>query len=347
VREVPVPVAFLGLAYFVFIGAWYVVAGNGRPWHRVPLHVACCGLVMSFFYMGVMAFGAAPWCVGCLAVHAINLLLATTVWRLTRTQASDETSPITKRQALAAISVALVLVGGLWMYRRDNLSHRAERARLLPYREMVISLQRDPDFLMREYLAQPQRKIPLRATEVAPEGHAQLVVFTDFECPACFCHAMTNQQRLVELFAGRMTVLVRHYPLCRDCNDVVDEVHHANACRAAVAAEATRKLGGEEAFREMHHLLFENRDRLGDETYRELAGRVGLDADLLMTWMDSDEVRGIVADDIALANELGIDGTPAVFLDGRPVSELCESVFFWQAYAENGQAIRQAELARD
>ncbi|MHC4217799.1 MAG: DsbA family protein [Planctomycetota bacterium] len=347
VREVTVPVAFLGLAYFVFIGAWYVVAGHGRPWHRVPLHVAGCGLVMSLFYTGVMAFGAASWCVGCLAVHAINLALVTAVWRLTRTQPSDETNPITKRQALAAVSVALVLVGGLWLYRRDNLSHRAERGRLLPYREMVISLQRDPEFLMREHLAQPHRDIPLRPTEIVPDGHARLVVFTDFECPSCFCHAMTTQQKLVELFAGRMTVLVRHYPLCRDCNDGVDGVLHANACRAALAAEAARDLGGEAAFRQMHHLLFENRDRLGDVTYRELAGQVGLDADLLMTRMDSAEVRRIVADDIALANELGIDGTPAVFLDGRHVSDLCESAVFWRAYARNGQATRQAELARD
>ncbi|MHC4709706.1 MAG: DsbA family protein [Planctomycetota bacterium] len=347
VRDVTVPVAFLGLAYFVLIGVWYVVAGHGRPWHRVPLHVAYCGLVMSAFYMGLMAFGAAPWCVGCIAVHTINLLLVAAVWRLDRATPSDKTVTVTTRQAVAAVAMALILVGGLWLYRRDNLGHRADRNRLLPYQEMVLSLQKDPAFLMREYLAQPQREIPLRQSEVMPEGNAQLVVFTDFECPACYCHATTIQDTLVELFGGRLTVLARHYPLCADCNDGVTETVHANACRAALAAEAARRLGGEEAFTRMHHALFENRDRLGDETYRRLARQIDLDPDLLAATMESDAVRRIVAGDIALANELGIAGTPAMFLDGRLVNELCESAVFWRAYAAAGRPAAQTELARD
>ncbi|MHC4080038.1 MAG: DsbA family protein [Planctomycetota bacterium] len=347
VRDTRVPVAFLGLAYFVFFGAWYVIAGHGRPWHRLPLHVAYCGLVMSVFYMGLMAFGPAPWCVGCVAVHAINFLMVAAVWWLARATPSDETVTVTTRQALAAVAMALVLVGGLWLYRRDNLGHRAERNRLLPYREMVVSLQRDPEFLMREYLAQPTHQVPLRQSEVIPEGNAELVVFTDFECPACFCHATTIQDKLVELFEGRLTVLVRHLPLGGDCNEGVDGTHHPNACRAALAAEAARRLGGEEAFTRMHDLLFANRDRLGDETYRELAQQVGLDPDLLFAGMESVDVREIIADDIALADELGLIGTPALFLDGRFVNELCQSAVFWRAYAAAGGSTAQTELARD
>ncbi|MHC4126633.1 MAG: DsbA family protein [Planctomycetota bacterium] len=356
VRDVVVPVAFLGLAYFVFIGSWYVVAGHGRPWHRLPLHVAYCGLALSFLYMGLMAFGAAPWCVGCLAVHTINFLLVATVWRLSARTPSQNAVSVTTRQALAAVAVTLALVGGLWMYRRENLIHREDRNRLLPYQEMVLSLQRDPEFLMREYVAQPHHEIPLRETEIAPAGRPRLVVFTDFECPACFCHATTVQERLVELFDERLTVLVRHYPLCHDCNDGVEGTHHANACRAAFAAEAARRLGGETAFRQMHDLLFENGRRLGDETYRELAPQIGLDPDLLMAEIDSDEVRRIVADDVALADELGVSGTPAMFLDGRQVTELCQSAVFWRAYADRCGTLRlatgtpaptQTELAKD
>jgi protein-disulfide isomerase len=97
----------------------------------------------------------------------------------------------------------------------------------------------------------------------------------------------------------------------------------------------------------MHHALFENRDRLGDETYRRLARQIDLDPDLLAATMESDAVRRIVAGDIALANELGIAGTPAMFLDGRLVNELCESAVFWRAYAAAGRPAAQTELARD
>jgi predicted DsbA family dithiol-disulfide isomerase len=347
VRRVTVPVAFLGLAYFVFIGVWYGIAGHGRPWHRVPLHVAYCGLAMSLVYMGLMAFGASPWCVGCVAVHAINFLMVAAMWRLTKAPSSDETEPVATRQALAAIAMALVLVGGLWMYRRENLIHREDRNRLLPYQAMVVSLQRDPEFLMREYLAQPHRDIPLRETEVVCEGHPRLVVFTDFECPACYCNATTLQKQLVELFGDGLTVHVRHFPLSSDCNDDVTGTNHPNACDAAFAAEAARLQGGERAFQRMHELLFESRSRLGDETYRELAVEIDLDPDLLLRQMESDDVRRIVNADIALARNLGVTGTPAMFLDGRRVTELCQSGVFWRTYAKDGQAIRQVELARD
>ncbi|MHC4588207.1 MAG: DsbA family protein, partial [Planctomycetota bacterium] len=100
-------------------------------------------------------------------------------------------------------------------------------------------------------------------------------------------------------------------------------------------------------FRRMHDLLFENGRRLGDETYRELAQRIGLDPDLLMAEIDSDEVRRIVADDVALAQELGVIGTPAMFLDGRFVNDLCQSAVFWRTYARTQAPMPQTELAKD
>ena len=49
VHTVFVPVAFLGLGYFVFMGVWFAFIGRprlyGYRWHRVPLGVALCGLV--------------------------------------------------------------------------------------------------------------------------------------------------------------------------------------------------------------------------------------------------------------------------------------------------------------
>ena len=78
--------------------------------------------------------------------------------------------------------------------------------------------------------------------------------------------------------------------------------------------------------------------------------------DLLMAEIDSYEVRRIVADDVALADELGVSGTPAMFLDGRFVNELCQSAVFWRAYADRCGTLRlatgtpaptQTELAKD
>ena len=84
-------------------------------------------------------------------------------------------------------------------------------------------------------------------------------------------------------------------------------------------------------------VVLHKRDTLaldGSDLYRELAREIGLDPELLAIQMDSDEVHRLLADDIALARELGVTGTPAMFLDGRPVSELCDTPAFWRNYAK-------------
>jgi protein-disulfide isomerase len=215
--------------------------------------------------------------------------------------------------------VALVMIGGLWLYRRAHLVHQRQRADLGQYKALVTTLQQDPAFLLREHAAQPRHVFALRRTEPTGADHHQLAVFTDFACPACFCNAAEIHDEVVKTFGGRLDVLVRHYPRGDD--------------GAARAAEAARELGGQDAFYEMYRRLFVNRDRLGPALYRELAAQIGLDPDELLRAMDGPDVSDVVAADIALARRLGVAGTPTMFLDGRRVTEICRSPVFWEAVA--------------
>ena len=350
VRRVKVPVAFMGLAYFVFMGVWFGLLGGprrfGRPWHQLPLRIGYCSLSFSVLFVGLMTVGASPWCLLCLAIHVINVLLVAAVWQLARRREAAEDTPVasppeqlaratlTTREVLATLAVVLAVVGGLWLHRRENLIHLDERNRLVPFETLVTSLQSDPEFLRREFLAKPRYEIPLRKTETDVDGRPRLVVFTDFQCPACYCNAKAIASGIVAAFDGTLDVHVRHYPLCSECNDDVVGSIHPQACAAARAAEAARLQGGEQAVRRMSDLLFTRRAELDDDVYRELAREIGLDPELLATQMDSDEVHRLLADDIALARELGVTGTPAMFLDGRPVSELCDTPAFWRNYAK-------------
>ena len=351
VRAAVVPVAFLSLAYFVFMGVWFAFVGRPRPygygWHRIPLVLGSCGAMVSLFYLGVMALGSAPGCLWCLAVHLINLLMVHAIWRLCARAPEPEatvastSSPIqmartilTSREVTCVIAFSLILVVGLWAYRRERLALQDRYYSLLPYRHLVNSLRKDPEFLLREYYAQPQHEIPTRPRESVTEDQARLVVFTDFECSACYCNSMAVRKQISQTFNGQLAVLIRHYPLCNTCNHNARGQPHANACEAAYAAEAARLQGGEEAFWRMYALLFEHRTRLSRELYRDLATRIGLDADLLLRDMEQETVREIVAADIALANELGVTGTPTMFLDGRLITQLCQGPVFWQTVAK-------------
>jgi protein-disulfide isomerase len=355
VRVFEMPVAFVALGYFVFMGAWYVLIGGPRrfgfAWHRLPLHVGGAGVAASLAFLALMVTGLAPWCLVCAAVHLVNLTLVGAAWRLARgcatwhapDEAVDPTaiSPeriarltVTTRQVVTVLALVAVTVGGLWVYRHDRLARRAHVATLQPYRRIVASLQRDPAFVLDQYARQERVEFPLRPTETARPDRAELVVFTDFQCPACVCHATSRQRRIAEIFGGRIDIRVRHYPLSAECNPAITSGGHEEACRAARAAEAARRLGGEEALRRMYDLLFERGGDLDAGTYRALAAEIGLDGDAFETEMNGPEVRAIVAADVALARGLNVAGTPTMFLDGRLVPELCDTPVFWSAAAE-------------
>ena len=106
---------------------------------------------------------------------------------------------------------------------------------LEPYKEIVLSLQRDPELLIQTYLAQPLQQINARQNEaVSPTGH-YLVMFTDFESDACYIHSRIIHEQVMKIFNGKLSVWIRHYPLCTHCNQEVKRNVHPNACPAACA----------------------------------------------------------------------------------------------------------------
>ncbi|UCD75380.1 MAG: DsbA family protein [Phycisphaerales bacterium] len=350
VRKVRIPVAFLGASYFVLLAVWFGTLGGpraaARGVMRLPLHAANCGLVASVFYSGLMATGAAPPCIWCVLVHLINLAVVVGTWGMfrdperkavTATAGTPQVTPtaIPLKQILTSLALAMVIIAAIGVHYRQERLHVRQLRALRPYRAMVATLQHDPDFLLREFSTQRQYDIPPRTDEPGQHGRALLVVFTDYECRSCYCDDRALREEVIPLVGDRIEVAVRHYPLCAECNTAVTGSMHANACDAAFAAEAARLLGGAGAFERMHCLLFEHQAELKPELYDELAVEAGLDPDAFRRAMQSEQVRQVVRDDIALAEELGVNGTPTLFLDGRRVPHLCRTPVFWRAFAQD------------
>ena len=65
--------------------------------------------------------------------------------------------------------------------------------------------------------------------------------------------------------------------------------------------------------------------------------------------MNDPAVRDAIARDIALGEELGVRGTPAVFLNGRRVPSFClHNPIFWEAISADlllGPGARQVEAS--
>jgi len=92
---------------------------------------------------------------------------------------------------------------------------------------------------------------------------------------------------------------------------------HPNALPAAKAAMAAHKQG---KFWQMHALLFQNQQELSEAKYEEWAKQIGLDLSRWRKDKQSQEIASAIDAESRYANQVGADGTPAFFINGRLIS---------------------------
>jgi protein-disulfide isomerase len=131
-----------------------------------------------------------------------------------------------------------------------------------------------------------------------------LTEFSDFECPYCG-QFFPTLKRLAETYGDDLKVVYRQYPLDT----------HAHAWKAA---EASLCAHDQDRFWEMHDLMFEEQGTLGVESLIEKAERLGLDVGQFRACLDSGRHAEQIRRDMREANRIGVDGTPAVFVNGIP-----------------------------
>ncbi|MET0287125.1 MAG: thioredoxin domain-containing protein [Polyangiales bacterium] len=141
----------------------------------------------------------------------------------------------------------------------------------------------------------------------APMAAVSIVEFSDFECPHCGA-AHPVLARTLDQFAGKVNLVFKQFPLDS----------HKNAAPAARAAVAAQQQG---KFWELADLLFEHQRELSAEKIEELAKQAGVDVAKFDTARESDAVKARVEKDKKEGVDLGVQGTPSLFINGRPYKE--------------------------
>ena len=134
-----------------------------------------------------------------------------------------------------------------------------------------------------------------------------IVAFTDFECPSC-ARQHPVLERIVSEFGDRVRLVVRDFPLSQ----------HANARKAAEAAEAAREQG---KYWEYAGVLFRNQSALGADKLRQYATELGLDRARFDASLDSGKFAEKVQRDVIDGHKLGVNGTPTLYINGKRVSD--------------------------
>ena len=141
---------------------------------------------------------------------------------------------------------------------------------------------------------------------------ATLIEYGDFQCPACG-QLHPSLKSLMDVMSDTLRLVFRHYPL---------PIHD----KAVIVARAVEAAGMQGKFWELHDLLYEKQKEWEGKPVAEItttlkayAKDAGIDADKLEKDMASDAVIARVERDTKSGAAAQVQGTPSLFLDGRPI----------------------------
>ena len=129
-----------------------------------------------------------------------------------------------------------------------------------------------------------------------------IVEFSDYECPFCK-RAEPAVDKVMEVYGDKVRLFYRDYPLA----------FHANAKPAAEAAHCANLQG---KFWPYHQKLMASED-LSSEKLKSIADEVGLEREKFDACLAKNDFAAAIEQDVKDGDAVGVNGTPAFFINGR------------------------------
>jgi protein-disulfide isomerase len=149
------------------------------------------------------------------------------------------------------------------------------------------------------------------------EAPLELVVWSDFQCPACRLFAQTVEPILLQRYVvpGKLRITYRDYAFLGD-GTAADE-----SIGAAVGARCAAR---QEAFWPYHDSLFanqrgENQGAFRQPTLIDIAGLVGLDQGQFSTCLADPAVRAAVIEETGQGRGVPVKATPTLIVAGQVI----------------------------
>jgi len=330
-----IPVALFGAVWFVAAGLLSVAGLTARqsvreniPGYLFAMSTIALAVVLYLGYASLFLIKAV--CLLCITTYAAVIVLfivsgaATTFPMTTLPRRVSADARLFLRSPIALTIAALFLVGAATTFAffpREGAGGPEAAAAAAP----ALTQDQRSEF-ERWYLSQP--RIPLI---VPAEGAKVLIVkFNDFQCPACGQSYLLYKPVLAKYEAehpGAVKMVLKDYPLNRDCNDGISQTLHPAACDAAVAvrlADAHNKAA------ELEEWLYTHQQGMTPPAVRQAARDIGGVTDFDAKYAST---ISLVKGDIALGKQLNIKATPTFFINGVKVESAIAPQYFDQAIA--------------
>lgn len=146
------------------------------------------------------------------------------------------------------------------------------------------------------------------AAHTGSSGPADAVVdvveYADFECPYCQVMAMALVEAKTRMKGKSVRFSYRHFPLS----------FHPHARPAAEFSQCAQEQG---KFWEMHDAIYAATERMDPASLLGHAEDIGLDAQKLQACLASGRGAAQVDADLEYGKEIGVQGTPTLYINGR------------------------------
>lgn len=203
--------------------------------------------------------------------------------------------------------VFLIAFGATYGTVKDRHHQHDEVAR-----QMIEQFDRMP------VLGNPDIESPYwiaRATDNFEDAPIQMVVFSDYQCPACKAWADITHQ-IADAYEGYINIQYHFYPLDEECNPFMSRSMHRMSCYGAYLSVCLSQ-----DFVQVHDDIFEAQQDLSMDWMREYAQRRGV-----LECMEAEETRLAVRSLVQAAEKFDVRSTPTSLINGVKV----EGVFPFQ-----------------
>ncbi|MCL2026083.1 MAG: thioredoxin domain-containing protein [Leptospirales bacterium] len=230
----------------------------------------------------------------------------------------DDTDGSSDKKAATAYATLFVFLLASTLLCLDYTMKLRNPARVISEKDMNI-------FLDNFYTADIE-KIDLPESKIrygSDDAKITIHVFTDFLCNACYNFYQTEKY-IVSRFGNQVKFLSYHYPLDTSCNNNIGSTVYDNSCLASKSIQAAAEMNILEKF--MIHFFKRHKEishSFDIEKALMIFGQTGLgekEKNSFKELLNSAATEKKIAEDLAAAKKLEIDGTPTIFINGRRIS---------------------------
>jgi len=298
------PAAVWGIGGYIFFLLFLLIAknkdaGNKRVWTLLFL-IAAAFTLYSIFLAAISTFYIHSYCIMCLVLYAVNLLLLFYT-RMIRSRFKSSG-----------------LIDG---FKKDIRFLKTKRSSVLglfaPFFGGII-------LLLLFFPSYWQFAPPVLPSEInsgtTKDGHPwigaenpKLIIteYTDYKCFQCKkMHFFLRQ--LIAKHPAKIRLIHRNFPMDHSVNPIIKEPFHIGSGKMALMAihAATQN-----KFWQMNDILFEMAGESDVIDVRELAAQLAMDPKTLARSMNDPAARQLLQHDILSALKLQISGTPAYVIN--------------------------------